>query len=107
MTSAISVSQLRSDLAGEKAPIVIDVRRRPAFLEADEMIGGALRREPERAGEWIRSLPRADAVVVYCVHGREVSQGAAAALNEAGIAARYLEGGFEAWKAAQAPRDHK
>src|SRR5882672_166301 len=106
-TSGISVSQLRTELAGENPPIVIDVRRRPAFLEADEMIGGALRREPERAGEWIKSLPRSSAVVVYCVHGREVSQGAATALNDAGIAAHYLEGGFEAWKAAQAPRDHK
>jgi len=106
-TSGISVSQLRTDVAGESPPIVIDVRRRPAFLEAGEMIGGALRREPERVGEWLKSLPRSSSVVVYCVHGREVSQGAATALNDAGIAAHYLEGGFEAWKAAQAPRDHK
>ena len=103
----ISVSQLRTELAGENPPIVIDVRRGPAFLEADEMIGGALRREPERVGDWMKSLPRASAVVVYCVHGREVSQGTATALNDAGITARYLEGGFEAWQAAQAPRDHK
>jgi hypothetical protein len=41
------------------------------------------------------------------VRGREVSQNAAAALKDAGIAARYLEGGFEAWKAAGAPLDHK
>src|SRR5213592_4999302 len=106
-TPEISVPQLRAKLDGPNLPIVIDVRRGPAFLEAGEMIGGALRREPERVGEWLKSLPRASAVVVYCVHGREVSQGAATALNDAGIAARYLEGGFEAWKAAQGPRDHK
>jgi rhodanese-related sulfurtransferase len=107
MTFGISVSQLRAELAGEQAPIVIDVRRQPAFLEADEMIAGALRREPERVRDWSRSLPKAGSVVVYCVRGHEVSQGAAAALKDAGIAARYLEGGFEAWQAAQAPRDHK
>jgi len=107
MSAMISVGELRSQLAGNSPPIAIDVRRHPAFLEADAMISGALRREPENAPAWARSLPRASSVVVYCVHGREVSQGAAAALSDAGIAARYLEGGFEAWKTAQAPLDHK
>src|SRR5215813_11523043 len=87
-SSAISVSELRSALAGQAPPIVIDVRRPPAFLESE-------------------ALPRASSVVVYCVHGHEVSQRAAAALNDAGIAARYLDGGLEGWKAAQGPLDHK
>src|SRR5437879_10160176 len=71
------------------------------------MIAGALRREPEQVHDWARSLPSASSVVVYCVHGREVSQGVAVALNESGIAARYLEGGLEAWKAAEGSLDHK
>ncbi len=105
--SAISVSQLRSEIAGGTAPIVIDVRPRPAFLEADAMICGALRREPEEARAWAKSLPGAVAVVLYCVHGGETSQGAAAALNAAGLSARYLEGGFEAWKAGGGALDRK
>jgi rhodanese-related sulfurtransferase len=104
---AISVSELRSKLTQAHAPIVIDVRRRSAFREAQAMVSGALRREPEEVSRWVKSLPRASSVVVYCVRGGEVSQGAAAALSDAGIAARYLEGGFEAWQAAQAPLDHK
>jgi len=107
MTSAISASQLRDELAGKNPPIVIDVRRRPAFLESDAMISGALRRDPEGARSWAKTLPKASAVAVYCVRGHEVSQNAAAALNDAGISARYLEGGFEAWKAAEGPVDHK
>src|SRR2546422_1266640 len=105
--SGISVSQLRSELAGDHPPIVIDVRRQPAFIGASEMIAGALRRDPERASAWVKSLPRASSVVVYCVHGREVSQGVAGALSESGIAARYLEGGVEAWKAEDGKVDHK
>jgi len=105
--SSISVSELRSELAGQNAPIVIDVRRGPAFLESGATISGALRRDPEQARAWAKSLPSANAVVVYCVRGHEVSQGAAAALNEAGIAARYLEGGFEGWKAGEGPLDSK
>jgi len=105
--SSITVSQLRSELAGGNAPIVIDVRRQPAFLDSDATIAGALRREPEQVRAWARTLPSADAVVVYCVRGHEVSQNAAAALSETGIAARYLEGGIEGWKAVEGALDAK
>ena len=105
--NAVSPMDLRREIAGGKPPIVIDVRRRPAFLEADAMLSGALRREPEETRAWAKSLPAANAVVVYCVHGHEVSQGAAAALRETGIAARYLEGGLAGWKEAEGPLDRK
>src|SRR6266850_1727612 len=105
--SAISASQLRSEVASKNPPILIDVRQRPTFAGADEMIAGALRREPEQVHGWSKSLPSASSVVVYCVHGHEVSQRVAAALNESGIATRYLEGGLEAWKAAEGSLDHK
>jgi len=105
--AAISVSELRSKLAQASPSIVIDVRRRSAFREADAMISGALRREPEDVQVWTKSLPRASSVVAYCVRGGEVSQGAAAALGQAGISASYLEGGFEAWRAAEGPLDRK
>jgi rhodanese-related sulfurtransferase len=85
--SAITASELRARLRGENPPLVVDVRRKPAFRAASHMIHGALRRDPEKLG----ALP-GDNVVVYCVHGHEVSQGAARALG-----ARYLEGGIEAW----------
>jgi rhodanese-related sulfurtransferase len=103
----ISASQLRSEMASKTPPILSDVRRQSAFLEADSVISGAVRREPQQARAWAKALPRAGAVVVYCVRGHEVSQGAAAALNDAGISARYLEGGLEGWKAADGPLDHK
>ncbi|MFN2645513.1 MAG: chromate resistance protein ChrB domain-containing protein [Burkholderiales bacterium] len=106
-TAAISVSDLRSRLAQSSALIVIDVRRRSAFRETDAMIAGALRREPEAVDAWTKSLPRASSVVVYCMRGGEVSQGAAAALAQAGISASYLEGGFEAWCATEGPLDRK
>src|SRR5436190_18311961 len=104
--SAISVSQLRAELGGDNPPIVIDVRRQAAFVGASEMIAGALRRDPEQAAAWAKSLPRASSVVVYCAHGREVSQGVATALAENSIASRYLEGGVEAWKAGDGKVDH-
>src|SRR5918911_297633 len=105
--NAISVSELKAQLGSDDPQIVIDVRREPAFASAGEMIRGALRRNPEQVNAWAKTLPRATAVVVYCVHGHEVSQGAGKALNESGISARYLEGGLEAWKAAEGALDQK
>ncbi|HVJ10915.1 MAG TPA: chromate resistance protein ChrB domain-containing protein [Burkholderiales bacterium] len=104
----IAASDLRKQLSGGGAPIVIDVRRQPAFMASGEMVSGALRRDPEKVGNWAKTLPAASSVVVYCVHGHEVSQKAAAALRELGLNASYLEGGIEeGWKALGAPLDRK
>jgi rhodanese-related sulfurtransferase len=93
MDASISTAELGKSLRSSEPPLVIDVRRNPRFLEAGDMIRGALRRDPERVEEWKKTLPRAAQVVVYCVHGHEVSQNAAKALG-----ARYLEGGIEHWR---------
>jgi len=108
MTSAISFSELQTGIRSPQPPLVIDVRKRPAFETATDMIAGALRREPEKVSAWTAELPSASAVAVYCVHGHEVSQGVARALSERGIAAQYLEGGIEeGWKAAGGALDRK
>ena len=106
--SAITSADLRAALGGSEPPIVIDARRQVPFLASSEMIGGALRRDPERVSAWAKSLPAASSVVVYCVHGHEVSQNTAAALAQVGIRASYLEGGLEeGWKAARGSLDRK
>jgi rhodanese-related sulfurtransferase len=107
-TPSITPRDLRRALESTRAPIVIDVRRQPAFSAARDMIRGALRRDPERVSEWAGALPAGGEVVVYCVHGHQVSQNAAAALRETGLAARYLEGGLEeGWKGAGGALDSK
>jgi rhodanese-related sulfurtransferase len=101
----ISVPALRAAMAGPARPLVIDVRRPTAFLESAHMVRGALRRVPDTVDEWGRSLPSSNPVVVYCVHGREVSQAVAAALAGRGLAAFCLEGGIEAWLTAGGAAD--
>jgi rhodanese-related sulfurtransferase len=108
MSALISFSELQSALSTPEPPLVIDVRRRPAFRVATEMIAGALRRDPETAVLWAKTLPSASTAVVYCVHGADASQGVAKALREHGIKARYLEGGIEeGWKAHGGALDRK
>jgi len=98
MDATVSAAALRHSLQSDQPPLVIDVRKTPAFRAARDMVAGALRRAPEQVAQWAASLPRASSVVVYCVHGHEVSQGVCAALNAAGVAAGILEGGIEAWR---------
>lgn len=105
--SSISAAALRTALASPNPPLVVDVRREPKFAESTVMIGGALRRRPDQVADWVKTLPRAASVVVYCVHGHEVSQGAAAALSEAGVRGSYLEGGIQQWKEENGALDAK
>ncbi len=107
MDTSITAVALRQSLRAEQPPLVIDVRRKATFHEAPDAIRGALRRDPLRVSGWARSLPTAASVVVYCVHGHEVSQGAAKALAAAGIRAAYLEGGIESWREIAGELDRK
>jgi len=103
MDASVTPAELRQSLQADTPPLVIDARKPEPFRSATSLVHGALRRDPMRVAEWSRSLPVAASVVVYCVHGHEVSQGVAAELRNRGIEARYLAGGIEAWRAAGAP----
>jgi len=103
MDASVTAAELRQSFQTDFPPLVIDVRKSDPFRSATSLAHGALRRDPLRVAEWSHSLPAAARVVVYCVHGHEVSQGVATELRNRGIDARYLAGGIEAWRAAGAP----
>jgi len=100
MDAAITPLELLALRNTVPAPLVIDARREPVFQSAPDLIAGALRRDPATVAAWAEQLPAAGRIVVYCVHGHEVSQNAAKALRERGLPAQFLEGGIEAWRAA-------
>ncbi|MBM3549832.1 MAG: sulfurtransferase [Alphaproteobacteria bacterium] len=104
---SLTPEQLYARLGTAASPILVDVRRGPAFEAGDTMIVGARRRVPEDVARWRAELPAGTPVVVYCVHGHEVSQNAAAALRAAGIAASYLAGGITAWAEQGLPTRRK
>lgn len=107
MSSGIACEELRAAITSSAPPTVIDVRRQAAFRSATDIVAGALRRDPETVSRWVRDLPAAGAVVVYCAHGGDVSQGVAKALKDAGVKTRYLEGGIEGWKQNHGALDRK
>jgi rhodanese-related sulfurtransferase len=103
----ISPVELFRYLGTAKAPLLIDVRRAPAFDADDCRIIGAARHLPDDVSTWGGGLPQTRSIVVYCVHGHEVSQGVAGALRSAGYQAAYLEGGIADWKARKLPTRRK
>jgi len=100
MDMALTPLELTQRLAAFPPPALIDVRRQPAFDADPAVIPGAIRHPPDTIAQWAATLEPWRAVVVYCVHGHEVSQNAAAALQARGLAVQFLAGGLEAWRAA-------
>ena len=84
-------------------PILVDVRRQAAFDADPFVIPGAIKRDANAVSDWLADLEPWRSVVVYCVHGHEVSQNAAIALCKAGLDACHLEGGLAAWRDMAAP----
>jgi rhodanese-related sulfurtransferase len=67
------------------------------FAGADTLLADAFHLSPDSVEQWRTELPSGRQVVTYCVHGRQVSQGVAAALRLMGVEADFLEGGIANW----------
>jgi rhodanese-related sulfurtransferase len=103
LVASISSQDLFSRLDPVERPLIVDVRREAAWRDSAIVLPWSLRRDPERIAEWQGALELGRPVVVYCVHGHEVSRNAAAALAAAGYRACHLEGGIAAWQEAGLP----
>ncbi len=93
-TPSVSPDQLAAALGRADAPLVLDVRRPERFAESPVILPRARHCPPDEVARFAATQPPA-AVVVYCVHGHEVSHAAADVLRAAGWKARFLAGGIE------------
>jgi len=98
----ITVSQLSRRIGLPDAPAIIDVRIDEDFAADPRLIPASRRRDFGTVAEWAPEYAGRQAVVA-CHRGKKLSQGAAAWLRHEGIAAETLEGGHEAWAAANQP----
>jgi Fe-Mn family superoxide dismutase len=78
---------------------IVDARPKYYFSRGQDMMAGAVWRDPEHVDAWIGELSKTEPVVVFCVYGFHVGCETAIALREAGFDARYMAGGHFAWKA--------
>lgn len=83
--------------------LVLDVRRAGVFEKATAMLPGARWCDPVAVAEWSGGLAVGRGIVVYCIYGHEVGRSTAMRLRAAGLDARYLRGGIDAWQAAGRP----
>ena len=81
-------------------PHLIDVRRHSAFKSAGQRIAGAVWRNHMKTSEWYSEFADGRQIVVYCTHGHNVSEIAAAKLAGLGANVAILEGGIEAHEKA-------
>lgn len=100
--TSIEPTDLARRLFSGKPPLLFDVRREAVFQTSPHVLPAARRAIHT---DWLMeaALPRDRAVVVYCVHGHNVSQLAVATLRTHGVEASALQGGIEAWVAAGLP----
>jgi Fe-Mn family superoxide dismutase len=100
---SISVEEVSAMLKSGAPVQIIDTRPRHYTTKAQDIMEGAVWRDPERLDEWIGSLSKTEPVVTFCVYGFHIGCETAATLRKAGFDARYMSGGHFAWKAIKGP----
>lgn len=98
MEKTITPTELAGLLKSKNKVTLLDVRRKEDHDKSPAGIDDAPWRDPTAVEQWLHTLPQQQEVVIYCARGGSVSQSVQKQLAEAGIKARYLEGGIEAFK---------
>ncbi|MDD2466958.1 MAG: rhodanese-like domain-containing protein [Desulfobulbus sp.] len=93
-------SLLPEDLTGLLASgdnvTLLDVRRKEDFDKSPQTIANAEWKNPSEIDQWLLTIPAEQEVIVYCVRGGSVSQSVQQRLAEAGLKAKFIEGGLVA-----------
>jgi rhodanese-related sulfurtransferase len=99
--NTITIDQLARLIGTPKCAALVDVRSDEDFAADPRLLPGAIRRPPTEAAHWADDL--GERSIVICREGEALSHGVAAILRHHGVSADALDGGFEAWKAANLP----
>lgn len=100
---SITTTELNEALQSAGSISLFDVRKKPAFESYPDTLPDATWQAFDQVESWATALSdevKNNPVVVYCVHGHEISQNAAQALSDLGFDAKYLGGGWVAWNDA-------
>jgi Fe-Mn family superoxide dismutase len=100
---SISVEEVSAMLKSGTPVQIIDTRPRHYTTKAQDIMEGAVWRDPERLDDWIGTLSKTEPVVTFCVYGFHIGCETASTLRKAGFDARYMSGGHFAWKAIKGP----
>jgi rhodanese-related sulfurtransferase len=96
----ISHADVRKALGEPANFVVLDLRRNSDYDKDTVTMPGARRLDPDKIKEWSGTLPKDKEIVLYCAHGRSISNASVDVLTKQGYKARLVAGGFDAWKDA-------
>lgn len=99
----VGVEDVKAMLDSGQPVQIVDARPRSYISRQQDIMEGAVWRDPERIDSWIGELSKSEPVVVFCAYGFHVGCKTAIALREAGFDAKYMRGGHSAWKALGGP----
>jgi rhodanese-related sulfurtransferase len=102
-TFNISPSELWALIGTDRAPRILDVRRRDVYDSAPGVVPSSVWRDHAQAWQWATERDRARPIVVVCKAGHELSQMVAAQLRAQAFDARVLAGGYAGWTEAGLP----
>lgn len=93
----ISVHSINLDeyLAIKDQSFILDVRLLRDYEESEFTLPNSEWKDPTLIDEWIRTIPKDKKVVVYCVHGRTMSETITERLLAEGIDATFIQSGIE------------
>jgi uncharacterized protein len=94
---AIDVKELNKLLSTSETVTLLDVRRKADYQANPNTIKGAVWRDPEKIGDWVKQLPAGQRTLVYCFKGGSVSQSVTDRLRAEGLEAVFLDGGLKHW----------
>ena len=101
--ASVSVEEVQAMIDAGETIQLLDTRPRHYSTRAQDMVKGAVWRDPERVEEWVSELSPSTPIVTFCVYGFHIGCETARALREKGFDARYMAGGHSAWKASKGP----
>jgi len=96
---AITTAQLSRLLGTADVPLVVDVRTPEDYAKDPRLLPTSVQHSHTDVASWAGKYANRK-VAVVCQRGLKLSQGVAAWLRHVGALAEYLEGGLEAWIAA-------
>jgi Fe-Mn family superoxide dismutase len=96
---AVAVEDVKAMLDSGQSVQIVDTRPRHFVSRQQDIMDGAVWRDPDRVHDWAGELSKSDPVVVFCVYGFHIGCKTAIALRDAGFDAKYMKGGHSAWKA--------
>ncbi len=100
MPRRLPAQELISLTGTDRFPHLIDVRRHSAFMSSARRVAGSVWRDHMKTPEWFSQFADDRQIVVYCSHGHNVSEIAAARLAGLGAKVAVLDGGMDAYEAA-------